>query len=160
MYAARTARGLSRISWQQPGLGAFEAYLEGRYPHVPVIRDADALEEVEEEMEEYFGGDLEQFTVAVDLSDLGDFQRAVLDETARIPFGEVIPYGELARRIDRPGAARAVGNALGANPVAIVVPCHRIVASDGSLGGYTGGVQCKRRLLEVEGRRDLFSGAR
>ncbi|MEZ4417844.1 MAG: methylated-DNA--[protein]-cysteine S-methyltransferase [Gemmatimonadota bacterium] len=157
MYAARTARGLSRISWQQPGVGAFEDYLSRRYPALPLVRDADALEPVQEEIERYFDGDLERFSVAVDLSDLRPFQKDVLEEAERIPFGAVIPYAELARRIARPRAARAVGNALGANPVAIVVPCHRIVASDGTLGGYTGGVEYKRRLLRVEGRRDLFS---
>ena len=156
MYTARTAKGLSRVSWEQPGPAGFERSLAKRYPTVPVVRDRDALEQVEEEMTEYFDGRREGFTVPVDISDLGDFQRSVLDEACRIPFGEVIPYGELARRIDRPRAARAVGNALGANPVAIVIPCHRIVASNGKLGGYTGGVACKRRLLGVEGRRDLF----
>jgi len=159
MYTARTTRGLSRVSWQQPGVGAFEDSLRRRYPHVPIVRDRDALEQVEAELEGYFSGDLERFTIPVDVSDLGDFQRAVLTEAARIPFGDVIAYGELARRIRRPRAYRAVGNALGANPVAIVVPCHRVVAGDGTLGGYTGGVAYKRRLLGVEGREDLFTGA-
>ncbi|MCA9736732.1 MAG: methylated-DNA--[protein]-cysteine S-methyltransferase [Gemmatimonadetes bacterium] len=157
LYTARTARGLARVSWQQPDPEAFEAALAQRFPGLPVLRDRVALEPVEDEMSRYFDRELERFTVDVDLSDLGDFQRSVLQAAARIPFGEVIPYAELARRIDRPRAARAVGNALGANPVAIVVPCHRIVASNGTLGGYTGGVEYKRRLLDVEGRRDLFS---
>lgn len=159
MYAASTTRGLSRVSWQQPGVSAFEASLQRRYPHVPVVQDRDALEQVEAELDRYFAGDLERFTIPVDVSDLGNFQRAVLTEAARIPFGDVIAYGELARRIRRPRAYRAVGNALGANPVAIVVPCHRVVASDGSLGGYTGGVEYKRHLLGVEGREDLLTGA-
>ncbi len=158
MYAARTSRGLSRVSWQQPGVGAFEASLRERYPDVPIVRDRDALERVEEELEGYFAGDRERFTVPIDVSDLGEFRRAVLAEAARIPFGEVIAYAEMARRIGRPRAYRAVGNALGANPVAIVVPCHRIIASDGSLGGYTGGIAYKRRLLGIEGRTDLFTG--
>lgn len=72
-----------------------------------------------------------------------------------VPFGEVIPYGQLAERIGRAGAARAVGRGLGRNPVAIVVPCHRVVRSDGSLGGYMGGVEFNRRLLALEGREDL-----
>ena len=85
-----------------------------------------------------------------------DFQRAVLTELQSVGFGEVIPYSELARRIGRPGASRAVGNALNKNPVGIIVPCHRIVRADASLGGYGGGVQYKKRLLTIEGRQDLL----
>ncbi len=157
MYAANTRRGLSRITWQKSGPRDFERDLERRYPRLPMVQDRDALRDVEQEMTEFFEGYRQRFTVPVDLDTLSRFQRSVLAETTRIPFGEVVPYAELARRIQRPKAARAVGNALGANPVAIVVPCHRVVASDGSLGGYTGGVECKRRLLAVEGHRDLFA---
>ena len=107
-------------------------------------------------MEEYFAGTRTVFDQDVDLSVLSDFERSVLQTAREIPYGEVIPYAELARRIDKPKASRAVGNALGHNPVAIVVPCHRIVRSDGSLGGYTGGVEFKRKLLAIEGRLDLL----
>ena len=70
-----------------------------------------------------------------------------------IPFGDVTHYGDLARRIGKPGASRAVGQANGANPIPIVIPCHRVIASDGTIGGYSGGLATKMRLLALEGRR-------
>jgi AraC family transcriptional regulator, regulatory protein of adaptative response / methylated-DNA-[protein]-cysteine methyltransferase len=88
---------------------------------------------------------------AVDVELAGTpFQQRVWKELLKIPPGQVVPYAVLARRIKKPKAARAVGNALGANPVPILVPCHRVIAGDGSLGGYTGGTGIKQRLLKVE----------
>ncbi|HEY0513475.1 MAG TPA: MGMT family protein, partial [Thermoanaerobaculia bacterium] len=84
------------------------------------------------------------------------FERSVWDELRRIPFGETRSYGEIAQAIGRPGAARAVGRANGANPIPIVVPCHRVIGSDGSLTGFGGGLEAKSRLLEIEGRRLPF----
>jgi O-6-methylguanine DNA methyltransferase len=156
MYAASTERGLSRVSWSQPGVRAFEEQLEQRFPGVPVIHDRDALEPVERQIVEYFEGERTGFDLDVDLRSVSDFDRRVLDVTARIPYGEVLPYAEVARRIGRPRASRAVGGALGRNPVAIVVPCHRVIRTDGSLGGYGGGVQYKKRLLGIEGQGALF----
>ncbi|MBI4520744.1 MAG: methylated-DNA--[protein]-cysteine S-methyltransferase [Gemmatimonadetes bacterium] len=166
MFVARTDRGLARLSWQkrdaQQGSWRaqrpddFVAEMEERFPGQPVVQDADALADVERELEEYFAGARSRFDIPVDLSSVSEFERRVLESARAIPFGEVIPYTELARRISKPGAARAVGNALGHNPVAIVVPCHRVVRRDGSLGGYTGGVQYKKQLLTLEGRDDLL----
>ncbi|MER3400213.1 MAG: cysteine methyltransferase [Thermoflexus sp.] len=79
------------------------------------------------------------------------FQRRVWVETAQIPYGQTRTYAELARRLGRPGATRAVGQALGANPLPLLIPCHRVIAADGRLGGYTGGVHVKRWLLALEG---------
>ena len=156
MYLAATGRGLARVSWDQPGEDAFVDELERRWPDRPVVRDPAALAEARAQMEAYFSGERDRFDVAVDLSDLPPFQRDVLEAVRRVPFGDVVPYAELARRIRRPRAHRAVGNALGRNPVAIVVPCHRVVRSDGTLGGYGGGVAYKERLLRLEGRSDLL----
>ena len=117
----------------------------------------EALADVEREVTEYFRGERTEFDMDVDLGVLGAFERGVLEElTEAIRFGQVIPYSELAKRIGKPKAARAVGNAVGANPVPIVVPCHRVVRLDGSLGGYGGGIEYKERLLEIEGREDLL----
>ena len=80
-----------------------------------------------------------------------EFQNRVWDELQRIAFGETISYAELARRIDAPGAARAVAGACGANPIPIIIPCHRVINSDGGLGGFSGGLDRKRKLLELEG---------
>ncbi len=154
MYLAVTGRGLARLSWDQPGDDAFAAELEARWPDRPVIRDRGALAPFREQLEAYFRGELDHFDLPVDLGGLPSFQREVLEAVSRVPYGSVIPYSELARRIRRPRASRAVGNALGRNPVAIVVPCHRVVRRDGSLGGYGGGVEFKERLLALEGHED------
>jgi methylated-DNA-[protein]-cysteine S-methyltransferase len=105
------------------------------------------------------GAPVDVSTIPVDLSDRSDWDRLVLDVVRTIPRGQVASYGEVARRIGRPGAARAVGGAVGRNPVGILVPCHRVIAGDGSLGGYGaaawGGVEAalalKRALLALEG---------
>jgi methylated-DNA-[protein]-cysteine S-methyltransferase len=90
---------------------------------------------------------------AIDWNGLSPFRRAVLEETLRIPSGETRSYGWLARRVGHPRAARAVGRVMATNPLPIVVPCHRVVAGDGSLGGYGGGLPMKEALLKAEGAR-------
>lgn len=118
----------------------------------PVIRDPDALRHVKDELVEYLAGKRNRFHLEFDLAGCrSPFQRDVLEAARKIPYGSVISYGELAKRIGRPRASRAVGNALGANPVPIVIPCHRVVRGDGSAGGYVGGTDKKLRLLQLEG---------
>lgn len=119
---------------------------------VPVFRSA-ALDDVRRALERYFAGRRLDFALRVDLSALPAFHRRVLQATARIPAGRVATYAEVARRAGSARASRAAGNALHDNPVAIVVPCHRVVRSDGSLGGYGGGLPVKEWLLEHEGAR-------
>ncbi len=158
MYVAATDRGLVKVSWQQSDDEAFVDWLEQRFAGRPVVQDGEFLAEAERQLREYFAGERSRFDLPVDLSALSPFQRRVLETAFRtIPFGQVVPYAELARRIGKPKAARAVGGALGRNPVAIVVPCHRIVRGDGGLGGYGGGVEFKERLLALEGRDDLLA---
>lgn len=103
------------------------------------------------QLTEYFEGSRRRFDLPLDLSTLTDFQRDVLEVCSAIPYGSVATYADLARQIDRPKANRAVGNALGANPVPIVIPCHRVLRTGGHLGGYTGGLFVKAHLLEHEG---------
>jgi len=102
----------------------------------------------------YFSGRAAVFDVPVDLSGKSDFQRRVLGQCRRIPAGRVVSYGELARRAGRPRAARAVGQTMASNPIPLIIPCHRVVAADGGLGGFSaeGGLRLKRRLLEHEKR--------
>jgi O-6-methylguanine DNA methyltransferase len=102
------------------------------------------------ELAEYFEGRRSYFSVPVDLDPLPAFQKSVLGAALRIPFGQARSYSWVARAIDRPRAVRAVGTALGRNPVPIIVPCHRVLRSDGSLGGYGLGLDLKRRLLDLE----------
>ena len=111
--------------------------------------DHPVLDQAERELAEYFRGDRERFEVP--LSPRGTaFQHAVWDALSAVPFGETCAYGDLARRIGRPSAVRAVGAANGANPLSVVVPCHRVVGADGTLTGYAGGLPAKRWLLQHE----------
>ncbi|MFG0326401.1 MAG: methylated-DNA--[protein]-cysteine S-methyltransferase [Phycisphaerales bacterium JB037] len=103
-----------------------------------------------DELSGYFAGTRRVFTVPIDQPGT-PFRQRVWQELARIPFGTTISYGELARRIENPSSVRAVGGANGANRVPIIVPCHRVIAADGTLHGFGGGLQIKRRLLEHEG---------
>lgn len=113
------------------------------------IFDDDAFTEVSAQLDEYFAGQRTTFDVAMTLEGT-EFQRRVWAELSVIPYGETISYGELARRIGNPKASRAVGLANGRNPIAVIVPCHRVIAGDGSLGGYGGGLERKVQLLELE----------
>jgi methylated-DNA-[protein]-cysteine S-methyltransferase len=107
------------------------------------------LKETATQLEEYFAGERTDFDLRMEL-DGTPFQREVWAELARIPYGETISYGELARRVGRPNGPRAVGQANGRNPIPIIVPCHRVLASNG-IGGYGGGLKVKRALLALEG---------
>jgi methylated-DNA-[protein]-cysteine S-methyltransferase len=113
-------------------------------------REPAAFAEVEDQLDAYFAGELRTFDLA--LAPAGTpFQRQVWDALTTIPYGETTSYGELAEAIGRPGSARAVGAANGRNPIAIVVPCHRVIGADRTLTGYAGGLDAKRTLLTLEG---------
>ncbi len=122
----------------------------GRGDHGASARARAHAERARQELREYLAGRRTFFTVAVDLGGIGDFQARVLAEARRIQFGEVDSYSALARRVGHPRAARAVGNALGANPVPVIVPCHRIVRGDGTWGHYAFGGAMKTQLLRLE----------
>lgn len=115
-----------------------------------LLRAPRRLDPLKRELDEYFRGKRRRFEIAVDLSPLTPFQRRVLATTKRLPFGAVATYRAIAERAGTPRATRAAGGALSANPIPIVVPCHRVLASDGTLGGYAGGLAAKRYLLELE----------
>src|SRR5262245_9510822 len=116
-------------------------------------------EQTREEIAEYLAGERVFFSVPVDLSGTPPFQRRVLEAARRIPFGEARPYAWIAERIGHPHAVRAVGTALGRNPVPLIVPCHRVWRSDGGLGGYLFGAELKRRLAELERRTPVLEGS-
>lgn len=142
--------GLCRVSFARDE-DDFLARLLGEFGQRPVVR-TNQLDRVRRALDRYFAGRRLDFTeLAVDLSGLGPFDRRVLAATARIPAGSVATYADVARRAGNGRASRAAGNALHRNPVAIVVPCHRVLRSDGSLGGYGGGLRVKEWLLRHEG---------
>jgi methylated-DNA-[protein]-cysteine S-methyltransferase len=104
------------------------------------------------QMTAYFAGELHDFELPLDWSLIAGFNRQVLRELASgVPYGTVVGYGDLAGRVGQPGAAQAVGVAMGSNPLPVVVPCHRVVESDGGIGGFGGGLETKRKLLALEG---------
>ncbi len=103
------------------------------------------------ELAEYFSGQRRDFTVPLDFRFVSGFRADVLRELVRVPFGETTTYGELARKVGNPKAVRAVGSACANNPLPLLVPCHRVLRADGTLGGYRGGLEAKCLLLELEG---------
>jgi methylated-DNA-[protein]-cysteine S-methyltransferase len=115
-----------------------------------VLPDRARCGRVESELDQYFARKRRSFDIDVDLAPLTPFQRRILAATAKVPYGVVTTYRTVAREAGNEQASRAAGGALGANPIPIVVPCHRVVATDGSLGGYAGGLDAKRRLLALE----------
>ena len=112
----------------------------------------DLADTAAEQLQRYFHKRLQLFDLPVDLTGLTSFRTTVLQQTALIPYGTLLTYGQLAQQVGNPRAARAVGGALAANPIAVIIPCHRVVASNGALTGYTapGGVMMKKFLLSLE----------
>jgi len=151
LLAATTENGLVRLSYL--GFRDEDATLQALADDVsPRVLEAPArLDGVRRELDEYFEGRRSSFDLAIDWSPMADFQRRVLEATVAIPFGRHASYGEVAQRAGSPRAFRAAGTALGRNPIPIVIPCHRVWAAGGKLGGYTGGIERKRALLELEG---------
>lgn len=150
LVVAATDRGLVRVGLpDQPLETVLEQLATGVSPRV--MSFPGRLDEARRELDQYFAGKREHFDLAIDwrLSHPG-FYRRVLRTTAKVPFGEVITYGQAARRAGSPRAFRAAGTALGSNPIPIVVPCHRVVRSGGEIGNYGGGPEMKRFLLEHE----------
>jgi methylated-DNA-[protein]-cysteine S-methyltransferase len=141
---AATGRGLCRISYGVDGFDDEVARVFG----ARVLRTP--LDEVRRELDEYFDGSRRTFDLALDLR-VAAFQGEVLTALARVPYGVTTTYGRLAREAGHPKAARAVGTVMNRNPIPIVLPCHRVVGADGSLTGYAGGLDRKRRLLGLEG---------
>jgi methylated-DNA-[protein]-cysteine S-methyltransferase len=147
LLVAVTERGLCRIAYR-PDEAVDELAVDFG---VRVLRIPRRVDRIRRELDEYFAGRRREFNLPLDWSLIQGFTRMVLDRTARIPYGKVATYGEVARDIGKPRASRAAGNALGANPIPIVVPCHRVIRSGGVLGNYGGGPERKVQLLELEG---------
>ena len=148
---AATSRGLVRVALPNESL---DEMLTGLVAELSprVLEYPARLDEARRELEEYFEGRRDHFELPIDwrLSHPG-FYRRVLRATARVPFGEVITYRDAAKRAGNSRAVRAAGTAVGSNPIPIVVPCHRVVRSDGQIGNYGGGPEMKRFLLHLEG---------
>lgn len=148
LVAATTKKGLACLHYGEDDAALQELAdkISPRVMHAPA-----QLDNVRRELDEYFEGKRTRFGFRVDWVLMGPFQQKVLKATYRIPFGKVATYRDVAAKAGAPRGSRAAGNALGANPIPIVVPCHRVVRTGGTLGGYTGGLHRKEFLLELEG---------
>ena len=145
-----TPRGLLRIKYADEPIEGVLADVATRVSP-RILRAPSRTDEIRRELDGYFALRRQRFDLPIDWSLVHGFAGGVLRETARIPFGDVRSYGQVAAKAGSPRAARATGNALGSNPIPIVVPCHRVLHADGKLGGYSGGLDRKRFLLALEG---------
>jgi len=149
LLIAATDRGLCRIAYDADADQEVERL--ARSFGVRVLRSASPIDPARRQLDEYFEGHRRHFELPLDIDSLAEFNRRVLHELARVPYGEVVTYGELAARSARPRAARAVGTVMNRNPLPIVLPCHRVIGSTGKLVGYGGGLERKEALLRLEG---------
>ncbi len=149
LLVALTPTGVVRIAFENEQHDrVLESLAERISPRI--LKSATSTNDLRRELDEYFDGKRALFSAAIDWLLVSGFQRAVLDATQRLPYGSTVNYGEIASAAGNPKAVRAAGTALGKNPVPIVIPCHRILRADGSLGGYLGGVEAKKALLDSE----------
>ena len=145
-----TPRGLLRVKYADEPIESVLADVAARVSP-RILRAPSRTDAVRRELDGYFSLRRRRFDLPIDWSLVRGFAGGVLRQTARIPFGDVRTYGQVAAQVGSPRAARATGNALGSNPIPIVVPCHRVLHADGGLGGYSGGLDRKRYLLALEG---------
>lgn len=149
IYLAATASGLCYVGSVNQPFAELEAWVEKHRPHSALVQDDPWLKPFATELMEYLQGTREQFSMDYDLSGT-PFQLAVWEALRQIPYGQTASYTDIANIIEKPAAVRAVSAAIGANPVLITVPCHRVVGKNGSLTGYRGGLPMKTTLLDLE----------
>lgn len=152
LLLAATGHGLVRIAFEQEGEDeTLEALASKLGPRI--LRAPERLEPVARELDEYFEGKRRRFDLSIDLTLTRGFRRSVIAHLPDIPYGRTESYSQVATAVGNPKAARAVGSACATNPIPIVVPCHRVLRADGSLGGYGGGLEAKTALLRLERAR-------
>jgi methylated-DNA-[protein]-cysteine S-methyltransferase len=151
LLVAATPRGLVRVAYTEARAEADVLDDLARRVSPRLVRAPRRLDDARRELDDYFAGRRSGFDLPIDWSLTRGFAGEVLRQTARIPFGATSTYAQVAERAGSPRAVRAAGNALGANPIPVVVPCHRVLRTGGALGGYTGGVERKEFLLRLEG---------
>lgn len=148
IWFAESDRGLWRVEF---GRTKDRFLADLRRDGVKAVADTMATAKTRALLGEYFAGKRQEFPVKIDWSRLHGFTRKALAVCAKIPYGKTLSYGEVAERAGSPGGARAVGQAMAKNPFPIIIPCHRVLASGGKLGGFSGGLHFKRALLDLEG---------
>lgn len=155
LYVAATDRGLCYVGVPDQSLEQFYSWVSSRYPTGSLVQDDERMQIYTLELSEYLQGRRRGFTIPYDVQGT-PFQLAVWNALCEIPYGETLAYTDIAQHIQKPTAVRAVGAAIGANPILIIVPCHRVIAKNGALTGYRGGLEMKTKLLKLE-QNDLFS---
>ncbi|WP_042454492.1 methylated-DNA--[protein]-cysteine S-methyltransferase [Neobacillus dielmonensis] len=154
IYLAATDSGLCYVGSQDQPLDELTEWTAKHFPDSHLEEDEQKLKPYQEELVEYLEGERTSFTLPFDYHGT-EFQQNVWQALCNIPYGETVSYSDIAHAINKPAAVRAVGAAIGANPVLITVPCHRVVGKNGSLTGYRGGLQMKSRLLDLESNRSI-----
>lgn len=149
MYIAATGEGLCYVGSQYAPSEELAVWVKKRLPDYDLLEDKFVMEPFVVELIDYLEGKRKVFSSQLDLRGT-DFQQAIWKALQEIPYGQTVSYTEIAERIQRPKSVRAVGTAIGANPVLIIIPCHRVIAKNGKLTGYRGGLDMKEQLLGLE----------
>lgn len=146
---AASERGLCYVGSQDKPFEELADWVLARFPGCELVRNEAYMQPYVAELVDYFEGKLDRFEMAVDYKGT-DFQMAVWNALCQIPYGQTLTYSDIANQIGKPAAVRAVGSAIGANPLLVTVPCHRVIGKSGALTGYRGGLDMKTRLLALE----------
>ena len=147
IYIAACKDGITHVIWSKQNIPMI-VKLESQEHEKKLIMDH--ILQAKDQIEEYLQGNRKKFDLVIAPTAGTDFQKKVWNELKKIPYGKTISYSELAKRIENDKAVRAVGSANGKNPISLIVPCHRVIAANGSLGGYAGGLATKQILLQIE----------
>ncbi len=158
MHLAAEPKGLCYVLWPNKSFQVLEAWSNKYFPQATLVHDQVYLAPYIVQIEDYFKGKRQIFDIPLDLRGT-DFQISVWQALLKIPYGTTKTYSEIAQEIKHPKAVRAVGGAIGANPVPIVVPCHRVIGKDGTLTGFGGGLEIKEELLRLEGIESMKNGS-
>lgn len=153
LYVAATEKGLCYVSSPGHSSEEFASAIHKRLPAAELKENIEALQPYIEELHEYFSGKRQAFSIPVDVKGT-PFQEAIWQALMDIPYGQTLSYSDIAHKIGKPAAVRAVGTAIGANPVLITVPCHRVIGKNGAITGYRGGTEMKQYLLDLEGKKN------
>ncbi|MGG3467363.1 methylated-DNA--[protein]-cysteine S-methyltransferase [Neobacillus pocheonensis] len=151
-FLAATSKGLCYVGSPNAPFANLQTWAKRRFFDRELIEDHTVLKPYKAELSEYFKGSRKSFTFPVDIHGTA-FQQEVWNTLNQIPYGQTYTYSQIAEMVKRPAAVRAVGTAIGANPVLITVPCHRVIGKDGKLTGYRGGLEMKQFLLNLEGNK-------
>lgn len=149
LVIAKSDKGLCYVGSPGQSFEELETGLKKRYPAAEFIQDQEALQPYADELKDYLSGSNQTFSLPVDAKGT-PFQQEVWEALKQVPYGQTVSYSDIAARIQRPAATRAVGTAIGANPVLLTIPCHRVIGKSGAITGYRGGLEFKRFLLDLE----------